>query len=296
MSIGPVVWYAWWKPFLLDDFTGKRYFPNGYINAGSGYKFTPSFLYGPAVSLGFLDRFRLSCVFIYGDGYHMKSRYGTYYFFRDETYYNTHNLKITKYDLDATLSYIISDNFSVFGGFKYQRYKYPETRIVPSLDFTGTNIRRISYQTRAPGFGLGAAVIIPVADALNLSVNFSGLYLRSTTAYSFKEAYLSGDSYWMKEVGKYNACGGNTGITLSYKIRSINTTISVGFRYQFLKYIPADYSERIDATYFGKTPYSYLLDKAYAQISERRINMTPDDRLYDHFYGITLMALYSFEI
>lgn len=209
LSVGATAWYTAWD--YEDD-------------VDSGVKFSPSFLYGPVLSMTMTQDLSLSFVFLYGK-------------FDMDTGSNT--ITNTRYDSDLICNYRISNYFKIFAGAKYIGFTWEEDG---------------KHQALGPGAGI--STVFPVGGNFFILGYFSGMYLRG------QEDGAKGSSYSVKT----NEYGGNASLSLAYYIQSASTTISLGGRYQQLK-IKYDNNES---------------------------GMTPDSM--SKFYGVTLSAVYSFNI
>ncbi|MCU0844330.1 MAG: hypothetical protein MUC76_05320, partial [Spirochaetes bacterium] len=106
------------------------------------------------------------------------------------------------------------------------------------------------------GPALGVGLTLPLVDSLFLLGNFSGLYGFGREE---RDEGMGGGSSAAREAGF------NTTLSLAYYIESASTTITLGGRYQWFTIDYADDS--------GAFPETTLM-----------------------FYGVTLSAVYSFEI
>jgi hypothetical protein len=68
-----------------------------------------------------------------------------------------------------------------------------------------------------------------------------------------------------KYIPSYNTVGANSTLSLAYLMEDLSTTLSLGFRYQYL--------------------YNFGSDSEYIVI----------DRRSDHFYGVTVSAVYAYQ-
>ena len=201
MGVGMTSWFSWW------EFNSE---------GSSDMEFDPAFLYGPALSLGFNPKWKLSAVFLYGEY---------------DIIANNDQDKFDRYDLDVALNYIINDTFKIFGGGKFMGFDYPG-----GGHFAG-----------GPGIGVGTT--------FNLYGNF---YLLGNLSLIFLYGVHDSEN-------NFYELAINSSLSLAYYIDPISTTISLGFRYQFLKTWYEDENTSMD-------------------------NFT------SHFYGVTLSAVFSFNI
>jgi hypothetical protein len=198
-------------------------------------EFDPGLIYGPVVGFDFADKWSLSSVFLTGAVKESGTMSGEKY----EFYYR-------RYDSDTVISYNVNRWLKVFGGLKYIRFDYNVTSSKSTPPFGSAEE---SYSSMGPGIGIG--LTLPVTDSLFFLTNFSGMYCFGTY-----KAYAS-------ENDTARDIGFNSNVSLAYHIASMATTISSGFRFQYL-----------DTKYSTNTDYN----------SKTK------------FYGITLMATYHLSL
>jgi hypothetical protein len=191
---------------------------------GTGFK--PGLLYGPVAGYDFGNNWSVSSIFLTG-GLSETA---------DPSDYNQR-----RYDSDTVLSYKLSRWFKVFGGFKYFRMGFNQGEKTPGL-FKSTDEDYVSR-----GAGLGVGLTLPVTDSLFVLANFSGLYCFGR----------------QKNLDDTRDTGFNSNISLAYYLASLSTTLSGGFRYQY-----------IDSRH-----------KTYT-----------DQNTKVKFYGLTLMAMYHISL
>jgi len=172
-------------------------------------------------------------------------------------------MDIEKFDMDSTLSYALNGTFKVFGGVKYQGYKYEDNYYVTMPGIGIVENGQITMDMKSTGPGLGLGVTYPVISSLFLVVQISGIYM-----YSSFHSNTFGEH-------KYDIWGWNSSMGLAWFQQSMNTTFSLGGRYQNLKY-----SKRYSGSFDQNNP----TDK------------DPVAGERDIFYGLTLSATYTFSI
>lgn len=188
MSAGVSTWYAWWKTMDSEHEMDLK----------------PTLLYGPALSVTFMESWSLSGVFLYGK-------------FKPagDAEYTPDNISRT--DSDLSLNYNITRSLKIFGGGKYMGFKWDERYT------TGT------HWSAGPGLGIGST--LPLTDFLYLLVNLSGTY-----SWGKHEQENMGEDYQMeKESIDLNEIGANTNVTLAYYIKAASTSVNLGFRYQYFQ-------------------------------------------------------------
>jgi hypothetical protein len=198
------------------------------VTPDTGSTKKPGLLYGPALAFDFAEKWSISSVFLTGN--------------LDETYDGTtyHN---RRYDLDTVVSYKMTRWFKVFAGFKYYRYDYnydaSSVSVFGKSDF--------SFYSRGPGAGAG--VTLPLSDSLFFQANTSFIYCFAT----FK---FESEKFHSREKGI------NSNISFAYHITPASTTLSGGFRYQYINnHDELDYVTK--SYYYGVTfaaLYHFSLD------------------------------------
>jgi len=224
ITVGVNTWYSWWDMEPGDS--------------PDKFEYDPAFLYGPAVSVKINDDFGLNTVFLYGvyDG-----DYSVYFDSLGE--WRALPSETTRYDSDTSLSYRLNSNLKVFCGLKVTGYTF-KTEAVPSLSMPDIEVKNTAY-----GPALGLSGVFPLPENFYIITNGSLLYLFGESDNSFK--------------GKSDIrCPGyNLSASLAYYISPASVTLSIGGRYQYLKWDAVD-NNGTDATH--------------------------------KFYGITAAATYSF--
>ncbi len=270
LSIGGNIWYNWWKPAWYDGSVKNRQIGyNGEIyNDFSDFSTRAGFLYGPAISLQLFDNFSISSVFMYGN-----------FNFRSSGYDKAANIsfstlkvsggfliidterKVKRWDSDSIISYSITRVVSLFVGFKAQGYSYRELY----RDMTGTNGFKSEVSIANYGPGLGISFMIPLWGKFYAQCTGSVILLNILEEYNFR--YGSVPNALVDRSARYLAWGATSTLGLIYNISEINTSVKVGFRYQFLNY---------------RQKESQI---AYEQLDGKK----------DHIYGVTFSVVYTFD-
>lgn len=145
LSIGATGWYTAWN--YKDD------------NPYAKVKYSPTILYGPALSAAFSQDLSMSFIFLYGEF--------------DMEIDNGNTMWLKRFDSDFALNYRLNGFLKVFAGVKFIGFTWPD-----------------DGKHMAFGPGAGVSSVIPVADNLFILGNISALYLRgkeeggSTNPYS----------------------------------------------------------------------------------------------------------------
>lgn len=191
----------------------------------------PAFLYGPMFSVRIDDSWSVSGVFLYGD------------FKSSEPGADGPPDEISRTDSDLAINYNLNRYFKVFLGGKYMGFSWDEGN--------GNG----KHWSAGPGAGIGCT--LPLGDFLYLLANFSGTY-------SYGKHKQTEESYGEYTINLKESTA-NTNVTLVYYIKSVSTSINLGFRYQYLHINYDNNSENAS-------------DESH------------------YFYGGTLAAVYSFSI
>jgi hypothetical protein len=264
VNAGAAAWYAWWRPSFLDALTNRATKLTDRATGPVRFTPDPSVLIGPAVSVSFGGRWNVSAVFLYGAWYHISAsvilqKTGENPVLREIDMYTR------KWDLDSLVSYSLFGYLKVFVGVKWQGYRY----CFRMMDSENTNPDRGNLRNNGVGPGLGIALTLPLGGDFFLLWNVSALYLYTMLDF--------GQPMNHREV--YGALGGNTTLSVAWHVTSANTTVTLGFRYQYLSYrLLAGESDNISTNANGNA------------------NMVRDILTVDHFYGIMLSAVYSFSL
>jgi len=141
LSIGAASWYADWVSY----------------QKGPDPEVTPTFLYGPVISIGLPPDWSITAVFLYG---------------RFTMDVGNDDSKLSRYDSDLALNYSITRYMKIFGGVKFMGYTWDEG------DHYGVG----------PAAGVGFT--LPVSDSLFLLWNFSGMY-----AFAKEKGNQTGEDY-----------------------------------------------------------------------------------------------------
>lgn len=290
ISLGGTAWYVWWNPAWADNKWRGLYIwgsEAGYW-AEDSHDFEPSSnaMAGPMLSIGFLDRWTISTVTVLGkmDFYSQNFALGIDYINEAAGLANKgYSRHVLKWDSDTTVGCAVHKYIKLYAGFKAQGYRYRE--IIHYYDLTafpsvfidhseGTD----SVECYGPGLGIGATV--PLVENLYMLVNLSGVFLWCTEKLnpSMNDTWgLDASGYvftrFFLPPGKFISYGGTASLSLAYTIDRINTTLALGGRYQLL---------------FNR--------QRTGNLWSNDITMNIIDRQYDHFYGVTLSAIYTFHV
>ncbi|MBN1533349.1 MAG: hypothetical protein JXA20_11845 [Spirochaetes bacterium] len=163
---------------------------------------------------------------------------------------------VTRYDSDTSISYAVTDWFSLLAGFKLQGYSYSD------YIFLVANPVRSEYNMMNYGPALGFGVTLHVFEGLYFLCNLNGVFMFGSDDAKFQYAI----AFLFPNRGSFYSYGGTAQGSLAYIFSSINTTVSLGFRYQML--------------------YCHQRDVAFLEFGGK----------YDSIYGVTLSAVYTFHL
>lgn len=292
LSIGGTCWYTWWKPawyqaklYTVDSINENLFYR---IEDASNFRTSSNFMGGPTLTLSFSDRWAISSIFTLG---RFKFRSGNRNNLANDKDIGLRYIPLSsamdgsamlvnytrnslKWDSDTTIGYSIIKYIRIFAGLKAQYYKYDESLLYLSPG-AAVGLRTLTDTVSSYGPGIGIGFLVPLYQRLYLLINISGILLWSTEDIDIHKTYFWSGNYRIYPVynskGKFFAYGGTSSLALSYSIAPINTTISLGGRYQLLK----------NRQKFGN-------------IFRNDIGMNMFDGEYDHFWGVTFSVIYTF--
>lgn len=281
VSFGPVVWYSWWKPMFITAFKQLPYSVKS-LNVQTKLK-DSSFLYGLGLSVKFSDKWSLGGNFLFCA--HSKMSYDASakcYFISTfpiptinpgMPFYLTYGTvdinHINKYDLDLIVNYAITNVVKFFFGAKSQVYNYksrgtgtlypgmivtPGGRAFPAI----IKVLEDSLEYNI-GAGAGFSFTVHIVDNLFFFTSLSALAMAGEGLRKTKSTLSSS-----KNRGTLYSVGGNGTLSLAYYFEKAHMTVSLGGRYQVLRYGSLSHNTKIY------------------------------DGTYDHFYGATLSVMFTF--
>lgn len=159
--------YFIWDPYLQR--IGSDQFKN--MKKGTGV------LYGPGFSASFTPDLSLSISGLFGQqsANWLSEDFGE----TSEPRTGNYSFVVTRTDIDSALSYRITDNFKLFGGYKYQYLKIYEKAVVYKRESNEIETRveksKIIMPYNGPAIGIGFST--PVGEKFFFASNFSLLYM-----------------------------------------------------------------------------------------------------------------------
>ncbi len=202
------------------------------FNDNESMKVDPTLLFGPVFSYRFTDSWSLAGVFLYGRFKNNENGDG-----------GGGSVDINRFDSDISLNYNINRYFKIFGGAKFMGFYWEQP------NGKGT------HMSAGPGLGIGST--FPLTEYLYFLFNISA------TSSLGKQNEPGNDSGSSNRSSNLNENGFNSNISLAYYIASASTSITLGFRYQYVF-------------------INYLSNNSYYE----------DESM--SFYGVTLSAVFSF--
>jgi len=222
VSAGPFVWLSWWTP---------------YQSAGMDkFEISPGILYGGALSMTFFNSFSAAISGSYGS---FDVDYSNTVTFSDATTANMtfNDITITRRDIDLTFGYKLNHYFKAFCGIKIQEYNFSGKGRFTYATSSGTlDASGDPTGCRQYGLGGGLGFSYPISESFSFSATLSYLLLsidlspvwisqvNSTTAQQYQD----------RPRIRGTAQGGNSVMLLSYLCDPINTTFSIGYRFQMV--------------------------------------------------------------
>jgi hypothetical protein len=249
LSMGGNFWYNSWTPAWHKGWM-ENYATND--SGKSRYQFGdhPDFksnwipLYGPVFSMRFFNSISVSTVFMYGRAKYDSTGLNMFEIVRLDAVkiptvhfgYINHRRNVKKFDSDTTVSFAVTEYFSVIAGYKYQGYDYIEKGHYVNIDAVGISSDK-KKRNSSSGPGLGVGLNMHLFDALYLQIAMSGLFLwgKEKTSSSYIINTAGELSYWWGRSGSNIAYGGTGSAGFAYKTPA-GITLSLGFRGQILKY------------------------------------------------------------
>jgi hypothetical protein len=176
---------------------------------------------------------------------------------------------VDKYDLDTALNITMNKYVKILVGLKYQNYSYTKASLLnintaPSAILYTED--RVTYNGLSAGFGAGFT--FRIYKNLFAMWSLSARYQLPFITIREKNIWGMGGSFLPtinSESPSYNSVGANSVLSLAYLMEDLSTTISLGFRYQYL--------------------YTFGKDSRYFFIAGKS----------DHFYGITVALVYAYQ-
>jgi len=226
-GIGINSYYSYWEPAHLGNY--------------QNLKVEPVFLVGPSLVITFYERYTIGAQALFNT-YQPQIEYSI----KDVV---TPDVEVeTTYDrkeIELSLMYSINDKLRVFGGFKLISYEVKGGKDSISLPAGYTN--DINYWDNemwlyGPGAGISYSWFFNRGLSATLSTAFLYFKLESQQYILTENGMVIGEE---RVTYEYNGIGNNTSLVFSYYIPSIDSSISIGGRCQYLKYFNQSESPEI---------------------------------------------------
>ncbi len=291
MKVGATAWYSWWDSTFIKKTISGRVNP---FTVKTKYDMNSAPLYGPILAFDFAGKWSVNIVFACGSHFNPEGRH---YAFDGDVGIGKTRASIYKYDLDPTLTFSVNKYLKVFAGMKLQGYVYDATQLFININTREKTLKNdLGFTNYGPG--LGISITVPLTHGFYLLTNASGLYLRSAFYYNENRIVLLNSStpfYYSRRINNdLNIFGFNTGLSVAYIIPAASVTLSIGGRYQFMKYRSGKLTN-MERDYLDSNPIQNLFmnmvwDAAYQSIMKRALNNSKE-----HFYGLTFSVIYSID-
>lgn len=243
ITLGMNAFYAMWAP--------------AWGNVNGSFTSDPLLMWGPSASLSFDNGFTISVLYLQNSTNPSKARnevqgsghLGRYTMVLDTT--------IERGEIDLTAGYRLMDGLRIFAGFKNMFYNEGGRRgsTDASIDMFGPYTVGSIDALYADNIGAGMGLMYYRQVLANTIFSFvvSVIYMESTIqTNSYKELGTTGVIDSVSENDKYRAVGGNTSFSISYYFPGTGIMLSLGGRYQQLKYIPVDNGNTLEYDiYYG---------------------------------------------
>ncbi len=246
-SAGIYNYYAVWQPSWRGEY--------------NNYKNDNLFLQGPVVSLSFMDNWNLSLLVIGSLFIKSESSYDLAGSTGSFGAFNVHReTTVDRADIDLALSRRVVGRMRIFAGIKYFMISENDDghSTIDNSSYHFGFSEGTGYQVLSPA--LGVMYSRPVAGGL--SVSFGTSCLAFKTKITILKAYESSPGEVKIDdrtgINKYNAIGNNSSIGLVYYFDSLGTTISLGGRFQVIKYYPNSGSRDLKNDYFYGPTLSFV--------------------------------------
>lgn len=240
ITLGVNAYYAWWDP--------------AWRNVNGEFKPDPLLMWGPSVTLSFEGGYYVSLVYLQNRTNPSDANY-TVRGGGSGGYTLNIDTAIERDELELTAGYRLSDSVRMFAGAKYMKYvaggRDTDATITGAVPFTLDAIN--SFYAESAGAGAGLLYFTQVSSNTLLSMSASIIYALSTVM--INDYRQIGATYTIGPVSDkniYNAVGGNAGLNISYFVRGTGIMLTLGGRFQLLKYLPIGDARTLEGDiYYG---------------------------------------------
>ena len=243
ITLGVNAYYAVWDPAWRNV--------NGYFESD------PLLMWGPSATFSFEGGWYMSLIYLQNRTNPADARYTVNGSGSGNAYTMIIDTTIERGELEFTAGYRLFDSIRVFAGLKNMFYYEGggPGKSNASISITSPYTVGAIDALYADSYGVGSGLMYftRVLDNTVFSVSASFIYMRATVQTNehseigtTRVIVSHSDNY------QYNAVGGSTGINLSYYFPGAGVSLTLGGRFQLLKYIPvADALAIDDDIYYG---------------------------------------------
>jgi hypothetical protein len=267
--LGAKAGYYVWEPFYKDGMGASGM---------SDIKYGTGMLAGPVFSMIFTQDLSLSLAGMAGrQSTHWLSTFSE--FETDTEVSGCYYFDALRIDLDAALSYRLSESFKVFLGYKYLYlsvdYKYSEMRTDPTnLDYlTESRLEETKFVTPFHGPAVGIGYSLLLSERVFMAINASAMYMRGYLSMEDSASWELSETASPVKGGKpmprvsMEQIGCNIEPSIGFNPGSGLPIITLGLRYQLLR----------------------------IRFTERTLDFVSYNKWYnDSLYGVFVSAVYAF--
>jgi hypothetical protein len=206
---GYFIWDPWFK-----EFGGAM----SYMKKGDGA------LYGPVASVMFTQDLSFSMSGLFGkQSAHWQSEDFTYK--SNEINYRESSFDIKRIDVDAALSYRLSEYFKIFAGYKYMynllQYKHVNFNRNTSTNSIDGEVEKSKIKIPYNGGAIGLGLSLPIKERFFFATNLSAIYIVG-------KMHVSGDIYYYQSGSSTRNLQGGGGPDGKVHGRGINCEPTIG--------------------------------------------------------------------
>lgn len=229
-GVGLITYYAWWQPSFMSGY--------------DDLEMTPAFLYGPAATVSFLERWSLSLSCVQNFGLSPEVSFTSNF---------TGSLgpgrvesagEYTIVQLDAAIGFTLNDFATLFAGYKvFTGTIAIDDSVISSGGYTWYNHEnKPSMEFFSHCAAIGGILRYSLFEGGSISLNLSLLYVYSTLKLSVVSEVSTAltqihyDSPGGSEKVNASGLGGNAVLAFTYFIEPLSTAVSLGGRFQYVTY------------------------------------------------------------
>jgi hypothetical protein len=192
--------------------------------------------YGPDLSITFMHCWEFISSFKYG----IASTNGANLSVMPDPINRKITINVTQYDTYASIGYFLHEYLKIFGGLRFELYKYSMS--YKHMQFLPIELIIVPIKGKLLNFSpeIGLHVCLPITHIFHFLINFSWIFQSGSDKIKFKIAYSTNGSLTMfpnYPTGRYYAVGFNLSPAFRVHIPKINTFLTIGGYYRLLRYI-----------------------------------------------------------